>query len=152
MPQPAKKEVVENSNTPDYAAITPASKPPTEYSYTERRAEILQQIRDLGHPSAVNQTELAERYGVSQQQISKDLDRLAESVREHVTDPDRRTFTVDAVLQRSIQGLLANEEYRKAAQTALEYEEWVREHVEAERFRARLERVEEHVDDGVPGR
>ncbi len=150
--QTGRDSVVTSSSQPDYATVNIPAKPPSEYTYHERRAELLQQIRDLGHPRMINQTEAAERYGVSQQQISKDLDRLAESVREHVTDPDRRTFTVDAVLQRSIQGLLAKEEYRKAAQTALEYEEWIREHVEAERFRARLERVEEHVDDGGPGR
>ena len=32
--------VVESSNAPDYAAITPAAKPPTEYTYAERRAEL----------------------------------------------------------------------------------------------------------------
>jgi predicted DNA-binding protein (UPF0251 family) len=38
----------------------------------------------------INQVEAAERYGVSQQQISKDLDRIAESVHEHIVDRDRR--------------------------------------------------------------
>lgn len=112
--------------SPDYTSVEiPTTKPPEEFTYQQRRADLLQQIRDLGHPSMINQVEAADRYGVSQAQISKDLDRLAESVREHIVDRDRRAFTVDSVVRRAIQGLLENEEYRKAAQTAIEWDEWL---------------------------
>jgi len=115
-------------DSPDYTAVeVPTTKPPEEFSYQERRADLLQQIRDLGHPSMINQVEAADRYGVSQSQISKDLSRLAESVREHIVDRDRRAFTVDAVVRRSIQGLLEEGEYRQAAQTALDWDEWITE-------------------------
>jgi len=141
--------VVESSNdddTPNYETVDIPSKPPSEFTYHERRAEILQQVRDLGHPSMIHQGELADRYGVSQQQISRDLDRIAESVRTHITDRDSRAFAIDSILRRSIQGLLTEEEYRKAAQTALEYDEWIQQQFEAEQFAARLERLEEAVD------
>ena len=141
-----QQESVVNSSdgreTPDYGTVEIPAKPPENFTYHERRASLLQQIRDLGHPSMINQSEAADRFSVSQQQISKDIDRIAESVREHMTDPDRRAFSIDSVLRRSMQGLLNEGEYRKAAQTALDYDEWIREQYEAEEFRRRIERLE----------
>lgn len=102
----------DNQSPPNYETVDIPAKPPSEFTYHERRADLLQQVRDLGHPSMINQVEAAERYGVLQQQISKDLDRIDESVHEHIVDRDRRAFTVDAVVQRSIRGLLEEGEYR----------------------------------------
>lgn len=76
----------------------------------------------MGHSAFA---EAAERYGVTQQQISKGLDRIAESIHEHTADRDRRTFTVDAAVQRSIRGLLENKEYRAAGKTTLEWDDWL---------------------------
>lgn len=100
--QAGRSSVVGSSNQPDYAAVNIPPKPPTEYDHFERRAELLQQVRDLGHPSMIHQGEAAERYGVSQQQISKDLDRIAEYVEANLGA--RHELTIDAVFQRSIQG------------------------------------------------
>jgi len=55
----------ESTDTPDYGSVEIPSKPPTEFTYHERRADLLQQVRDLGTPDAINQTEAADRYGVS---------------------------------------------------------------------------------------
>ena len=87
---------------------------------------MLQLVREVGHPDELNQTELAERYGVSQQQISKDLNRLGEHVRANV-DLDRRALVVDSVIQRSIRGMLNEGDYRQAAKTAMEWDEWIHE-------------------------
>lgn len=133
-------DVVSSSNQPNYAAIEIPTKPPTEYSYAERRAELLQQIQDLGHPSLINQTEEADRYGVSQQQISKDLDRIGEYVTE--TLGERRDLVTESVYHRSIQGLLEEGEYRKAAQTVTEWNEWLRERKDLEELRERFDRLE----------
>ena len=108
--QTGRSSVVGSSSQPDYAAVNIPSKPPTEYDHRERRAELLQQVRDLGHPSMIHQGEAAERYGVSQQQISKDLDRIAEYVEANLGA--RHELTIDAVFQRSIEGLLEEGEYR----------------------------------------
>ena len=133
--------VVGSSNQPDYAAVNIPSKPPTEYDHRERRAELLQQVRDLGHPSMIHQGEAAERYGVSQQQISKDLDRIAEYVGD--TLGARHELTVDAVFQRSLEGLLEEGEYRKAARTAKDYDEWVTDRTDLEEIREQLEYLKE---------
>lgn len=140
--------VVDGSNSVvDYSAIDlPNDKPRSEWHYTHRRAELLQLIEEAGHPDDLNQTELAEKFDVSQQQISKDIRRLGAFVREELTDPDRRTLTIDAVVNRSIRGLLDEGDFRKAAQTALEYDEWVSERIEAEEFRRRLDQLEDMAD------
>ena len=135
--QTGRSSVVGSSNQPDYAGVSIPSKPPTEYDHRERRAELLQQVRDLGHPSMIHQGEAAERYGVSQQQISKDLDRIAEYVDENLGA--RHELTIDAVFQRSIQGLLEEGEYRKAARTAKDYDEWVTDRTDLEEIQEQLE-------------
>ncbi len=114
------------SNPPDYGTLDFPDKPRTEWHYSHRRAELLQLVREAGHPDELNQTELAERYGVSQQQISKDLDRLGEHVRASV-DLDRRALVVDSVIQRAIRKMFEEGDYRQAAKTVMEWDEWVGE-------------------------
>lgn len=139
--QTDRESVVTSSSQPNYAAVEIPAKPPTEYDHVERRAELLQQVRDLGHPSMIHQGEAAERYGVSQQQISKDLDRIAEYVEENLGA--RHELSIDAVFQRSIRGLLEEGEYRKAARTAKDYDEWVAERADLAEIQEQLEFLKE---------
>lgn len=129
--------VVNGCSQPDFAAIDIPSKPPTEFTTAERRAELLQQVRDLGHPSMIHQGEAAERYGVSQQQISKDLNRIAEYVGDNLGA--RHELGIDSVFRRSIRGLLEEGEYRKAARTAKDYDDWVTGRTDLEEIREQLE-------------
>lgn len=144
---PDAETVVDGCDEPDYSAVDLPSKDRTEYSYVQRRAELLQLIREAGHPRAINQTELADRYGVSQQQISKDMDRLARHIRARVADRGRRAFLVDATVQRAIRGLLDEGEYRQAARTAIEFDEWATEFTDLERLEAKVDRLTEHHED-----
>ena len=123
---PLTKGCDEPSGT-DYASVEITTEDRSEYSYVERRAELLQLTREAGHPRALNQTQLAERYGVTQQQISKDFDRLAEYTHETAVDRSRRLFTVNTVVDRAVRGLLDEGEWRKAAKTAMERDEWLTE-------------------------
>lgn len=139
------------ADSPDYSSVeVPTTKPPEEFTYQERRADLLRQIRDLGHPSMINQCEAAERFGVSQSQISKDLSRLAESVREHIIDRDHRAFAVDSVMRRAITGLMENGEYRKAAKTAREWDEWLVEFHDLAALTARVEALEAGAGEDDP--
>lgn len=139
--------VVENSSEPDYSAVNLPDKPRSEYSYVQRRAELLQLIREAGHPRAISQTRLADEYDVSQQQISKDLDRLATHIHESVVENrDRRALTVHTVMQRAVRGLMDAEEYRKAAKTALEWDEWLQERHDLEELADRVAALEDAAD------
>lgn len=112
------------SSNIDYRAVEiPPDKPPTEYTYAQRRAELLQQVIEAGHPRAINQTELADRYGVSQQQVSKDMDRLSEFVAEHVGSDHR--FILESVYHGAMLNLVEEGEYFKAVQVARWWGEWL---------------------------
>lgn len=138
--------VVENSSQPDYAAIEVPTKPPTEFHYTERRAELLQLVEQAGHPGALNQAELAERYGVSQQQISKDLDRLDEHVRERIAS--RRDLEIGSVLKRCMTGALEEDDYDTARRAAEAYDEYLDRRIDTLEFRRKIERLEQTLDGG----
>jgi hypothetical protein len=138
-----ESEVVESSTEPDYSGVDIPSKRKTEYTYVERRAELLQLVNEKGHPGCLDQTELAEQYGVCQQQISKDIKRIATHVHERLIDRDRRAFVVEQVVDRSVRGLLDQGEYRKAAKTAMEYDKWIREFHDMEQLEERIAQLEE---------
>jgi len=126
-PRTVAGESSTDSSTPDYESVELPSEPREEYSYTERRAELLQLIREAGHPSELHQGQLAERYGVSQQQISKDIRRLGKYVHGQVADRDRRALAVTSTVTRAISGMLEDEEWRAAAKTIMEYDDWATE-------------------------
>lgn len=143
MTENATDSVVESSNEPDYSSVDLPSKDRAEYNYIERRAELLQLIEEAGDPKMINQTEWAEKFGVSQQQISKDFDRLAAHAHDRLIDRERRAFAVGNVVERSIRGLLDEEEYRKAAKTAMEYDDWINAFHDIDAIHARLEELKE---------
>lgn len=126
----------------DYESVdVPDEKEPSEYTYAERRAEILELVNEAGHPRRINQSRLADRYNCSPPNISKDMNTLAEYV--ETTLGDRRELTTQATVERAIEGLLDEEEWRQAAKTALEYDEWIRETKELEEMMERIEQIEE---------
>lgn len=139
------EQVMFGDNSASYADVPiPSTKPREEFSAEERRAEILDIITQLGHPSRVNQTELAGRYGVSQPMIHKDLDAIADHVAARVGE--RHELEIESVFQRSIQGLLDDEEWRKAARTAKDYADWMTERSDIEDLRDELELLKEATD------
>lgn len=105
------------------AAAVPASKAPEEFSYHERRAELLQVIRRAGHPGLINKTELAERYGVSPRTIRRDFDRITDYVGDNLTADHE--FILDSVLRGSIQNLAAENKHYAAGQLAIQWSQWL---------------------------
>lgn len=140
--------LMDGDSEPDYSSVEIPAKPPEEFTYSERRASLLSQIEDLGHPKLLNQSEQAERFGVSQSQIHKDLKRLASACRDQITDRDRRALTVESVVNRAVIGLLREEEYRKAARTIMEFDEWKTEFAELEEMQAEIQELRAEVSDG----
>ena len=109
----------------DYRAIeVPDAKDPESMTYAERRAEILELIQQRGSPRLLNGARLADRYGCTRPNIHNDLEKLAEWASD--TQGDREVLEGDALYWRCIQGLLEDDEYRKAAQTLSDYHDWLR--------------------------
>jgi len=122
----------------DYSAVEIPTKPPTDFDVTERKADLLKQIQDLGHPNALPpQRELGDRYDVCQQQISRDLDDIADFVSENLGR--RRDLVTESVFQRSITALLEEGEYRKAAQTVKDWNDWLTDRKELDELAEELE-------------
>jgi hypothetical protein len=114
------------SDITNYRGVTiPEDTPPSEYSYVERRAEILSLIEEAGHPGALNQTQLAGRYDTSQSNISKDFDRLREYIRD--TLGHQRHAISAALYRKAIKQYTDNGEYDKAIEALESWNEWLRE-------------------------
>jgi hypothetical protein len=109
----------------DYRAVNvPEQKPPEEYSYVERRAETLQLIEEAGHPRAISQTRLADRYGVSQGQISQDIDRLRTYITENIDETTVDAIT-ETVFQKSIRELVEQGDYKDAVKAVESWNDWL---------------------------
>jgi hypothetical protein len=108
----------------EYDAINiDPSKDRKDYSWQERRAEILQLIERAGHPRALNQRQLSREFDVSPSQINQDFDALAEYIAEHL---DREhEFIMDRVLQGSVLNLVQEGEHFKAAKVARMWYDWL---------------------------
>lgn len=141
------------TRTVDYDAVEVSSKPPTEYHFTERRAELLRIVREKGSPRAVDQDELADRYRVSQQQISKDLDRLGSYISEVLGD--RRLLETHSVVTRAIDEMLEADDWRAkkaAGDLALDLDEWYRDEADLADLQAQLDRIEVAAERQAGGR
>jgi len=114
-------------NLPDYSELEPPDeKPPAEFTTHERRADVLRAIIDAGSPFAINQTELAERYDVHRSTVSRDMDRLRESVDE-LLGRDAK-LTTRALYEAVIGELLAESDWKakKAAwDVVMDWNDWL---------------------------
>lgn len=123
----------------DYGAVEiPDDKPPEEYHWTERRAEIYQLIEKAGHPDSISPTRLADRYDVSKSQISQDKARLQEFIVEQIDETQVDAIT-STVFQTAVQELMDDDEYRKAVKTVADWNEWLGDRGHVEREPDRLE-------------
>lgn len=98
-------------------------KDPTEYHYTERRAEILDFIEQAGSPKRLNTAQLAERYGVTDSQIYQDYDRLAEFVSEVLGE--RAELRTQALYERTVNKLLSEGDVEGAWRVTMEWNDWL---------------------------
>lgn len=140
------EESATGTNQPDYAGIEiPAEKSPPEYTCGERREDIRQFVEAAGHPTMVNQTELAERYEVNQSTISRDLDRIDEYYRSDPTG--RRDLETHSVYRRCVKGLIQQEKYREAAKVQQWYDEFRDGRVRVVEFHRRLDHLEDVAEE-----
>lgn len=112
----------------DYATLpVPSEKPPEEYTWPERRSEIYNLIEEAGHPRNLGRTQeqLGKRYGVSQRQISDDIQAIRDYEAESVGDDVRANTSF--VCEKAVRELMDGGEYKKAAELQMSYFEWLQE-------------------------
>lgn len=138
-----------SDDLPDYTAMEPPEgKPPEDYSHHERRAALLRAVINAGSPYAVNGATQAERFGVHRSTISRDMDRLRESLDENLDANE--ALTVRAIFERTILELQHEDDWRaqKAAfDVAVDFSEWL-----AARDLEKLERRIEELEANREGR
>jgi len=109
----------------ELAGLAPFDKPPAEYSSEERQAEMYQMVEDAGHPRRIERTqqELADRYGVSQPQISSDMQRIRAYEAAH--NGTRAKAVTSWLAERAVMEAVENEEWREAFELQQEYVEYL---------------------------
>ena len=113
-----------NEDPPDYRRVSIPADSPAEYTFHERRAEILQLMCKKGSPDLEQtQAELATRYNVSQQQISKDFKRIRKSVRHHFADDIE--LRAHFVFDRAVTELQDQGDHYQAAQLMEKWLSWL---------------------------
>ena len=110
----------------NYRAVNiPADTAPPDYSYTARRAEILQLIEEAGHPDSLNQSRLADRYDVARSTISRDFDRIREFIQESIGT--HRHAISASVYRKAIKEFTERGDYDDAIDAVESWNEWLRE-------------------------
>lgn len=113
-------------NDPDYYQVdVPQQKPPEDYTYVERRAEILGLILERGSPHGVKQVRLAERYDVSESQISQDMDRLRSHIDNHLGRQAK--MTTRAAYQKTVKELQSQGKWKEAWDVIMEWNTWLQD-------------------------
>jgi hypothetical protein len=110
----------------DYSQVTvPEDEPPEEYHWTERRAEILQLIEQKGHPWGFNKSQLSRRYGVSDQQIHDDFDRLKDWYGDRIGED--AAVSSDLAYRRIVQKHMDNGDLEKARRALDSWNGWLQD-------------------------
>lgn len=101
----------------------PESRDPEDYTYQERRAEILQAALEMGHPDKISRTRFAERYDVAPSTITRDIDAIREEIHEDLSvDAD----SVSAIVYRKAINAKVDEGDWEAAVSILEsWNQWL---------------------------
>ncbi|MDS0477918.1 hypothetical protein [Natrinema sp. 1APR25-10V2] len=131
---------ISTHSEPKYSDLEIPLTDPAELSWPQRRADLLDEIYARGHPSLINQTEMAERYDVNQSTISRDLDALADHIDE--TLGDRRDLVTESVYRRSITGLLEEEEWKDAVSAVESWNEFLDSRRDLKRLEERVAELE----------
>src|SRR3989338_1361896 len=104
----------------------PEGKEPEKYNFVERRAEILRIIIEAGHQKAITQTQLAKRYGKSQEMIHKDIEAIKHEIMD-LMNKDAE-FTIYTLFNKVIRKGAASSNLKDnylAAHAAKSWYEWL---------------------------
>jgi len=111
---------------PTYNEIeVPPGKDPTDYTYHERRAELLEFIIEAGHPDMLNRTKFADRYGCDKSRITRDIQTLEDEIDEELLSDAE--FITSIVFRKGIRKKMDNGDIMEAAELAEKMNDWLQE-------------------------
>lgn len=101
----------------------PETKSPPEFSYVERRAAIYAEILDCGHPDLLNRTALAQKYDVHHSTISRDIDAIADEVRDELGSD--AVLILNTVFQTALRETVESGDWMSAVRIAEKWSDWL---------------------------
>lgn len=109
----------------DYESIdVPEDKHPTDYTYNEKRAEIVRLWKESNDPySEISPTKLAKRYGQTKSTLHDDIEIVKEYLREKIGKDDE--LKSDIGFDRAIRKLEQQGKWYKAAKVRKMKWEWL---------------------------
>jgi len=101
----------------------PSGKAPEDYTYHERRAELLQAAIEAGHPDMLNRTRFADRYDVDPSTVTRDIQALQEEIHDDLsTDAE---FVTATIYRRAIREKADKGEWMEAVELVESWNEWL---------------------------
>lgn len=110
---------------PDYATLPIPDKPKRELNHHERRSMLYNWLEQAGHPRNLerSQADIGKEFGVSQQQISKDIQAVKDSIGERIgEDAESKT---QLVCESAVRNLMDDGDFERAAKLQLKYYDWL---------------------------
>lgn len=101
----------------------PPNKDRKDYTYTERRAELLQVVIGLGHPDLLSRTQMAQEYGVADSTISRDLDAISESLADELNDDAEEVTSV--IYRKAIKQKVDDNDLMEAVELLESWNDWL---------------------------
>jgi hypothetical protein len=108
-----------------YSVDISEDKKPKKYNYMERRAEMLRFIEARGFIKFTTQSNLAKKYDVSQQQISRDIKSLKEFILDNIGNDVK--FKTNLIYEKVILDLIQgdNKDKYNAAKLLKDWNDWL---------------------------
>lgn len=107
----------------------PSNKEKENYNTEERRGELYQRCMEKGTTRNFDKTyaEIGEEYDVSGAQISKDLDKIREHVRENEFDKTKIDARIVTTFNWALSKAIEENDYRAIPKIVGTYWEWFKE-------------------------
>lgn len=105
------------------SVIIEPGKDPHDYSYIERRAEILEYILAAGHPDMVNRTEFGKHYDVEPSTITRDVQAIRDEVEAELGTDAK--FISEVVYQKAIREKLKQKDIDGAIDVIESWNKWL---------------------------
>jgi len=115
----------------------PDGKEPSEYTYTERRSELLGFAIEAGHPDMLSRKRFAERYDVDPSTITRDIQALGDEIHEDLSS-DAELIT-SVIYRKAVREKMDQGDYVEAVQIVESWNEWLEDRGQQEKVPDKME-------------
>lgn len=115
----------------------PDGKEPSEYSYHERRSELLGFAIEAGHPDMLSRKRFAERYDVDPSTITRDIQALGDEIHEDLSS-DAELIT-SVIYRKAVREKMDQGDFVEAVQIVESWNEWLEDRGQQEKVPDRME-------------